>query len=197
MGGGEPFDQSHTGQGGKEASRGAAFSAKGAWGAGGRLRARGDGVAAPIVRLGRSLYRSVGQRAPENVTDRKALAKAIASLGSGDVLVVTSWIGDTVYSRFSKHAGCCAKAGAGFRSLADVCLGRYHDTPLAADAHGAERIGGIGEGIDPIADGVREAARARGVRFGRKLKLTLHQQQEAILDKQPAKAWQRLAEAIT
>jgi hypothetical protein len=48
MGGGEPFDQSHTGQGGKEASRGAAFSAKGAWGAGGRLRARGDGVAAPI-----------------------------------------------------------------------------------------------------------------------------------------------------
>ena len=150
-----------------------------------------------IIRLGRSLYRSVGQRAPENVTDRKALAKAIAALGSGDVLVVTSWIGDTVYARFSKHAGCCAKAGAGFRSLADVCLGRYHDTPLAADAHGAERIGGIGEGIDPIADGVREAARARGVRFGRKLKLTLHQQQEAILDKQPAKAWQRLAEAIT
>jgi hypothetical protein len=48
MGGGEPFDQSHTGQGGKEASRGAAFSAKDAWGAGGRLRARGDGVAAPI-----------------------------------------------------------------------------------------------------------------------------------------------------
>lgn len=48
-----------------------------------------------IIHLGRSLYRSVGQRAPENVTDRKALAKAIAALGSGNVLVVTSWIGDS------------------------------------------------------------------------------------------------------
>jgi hypothetical protein len=48
MGGGEPFDQSHTGQGGKEASGGAAFSTKGGWGEG-RLRARGDGVAASIL----------------------------------------------------------------------------------------------------------------------------------------------------
>ena len=105
---------------------------------------------------------------------------------------------EKVFAEKTSEARCCAKAGAGFRSLADVCLGRYHDAPLAADAHGAERIGGIGEGIDPIADGVsEEAARARGVRFGRKLKLTLHQQQEAILDKQPSKAWQRLAEAIT
>ena len=49
---------------------------------------------------------------------------------------------EKVFAEKTSEARCCAKARAGFRSLAER-LGRYHDAPLVADAHGAERIGGI------------------------------------------------------
>jgi DNA invertase Pin-like site-specific DNA recombinase len=55
------------------------------------------------------------------VTDRKALAKAIAALGAGDVLVVTRLDRLARSTRDLLNVlDAVGKAGAGFRSLADA-----------------------------------------------------------------------------
>jgi DNA invertase Pin-like site-specific DNA recombinase len=71
------------------------------------------------------------------------------------------------------------KAGAGFRSLADHCGYKNPTWQLSVD-----RLGGLAEFerelIRARTDEGRRRAKARGVRFGRKLKPTLHQRAEAI-----------------
>ena len=115
------------------------------------------------------------------VTERKALGKAIANLGEGDTLVVCK------HDRLARSTrdllntlDAIAKAGATFRSLGDSWANT--DTPLGRLM--LTVLGGLAEFerhlILARTDEGRKRAQARGVRFGRKLKLTAHQRQEAM-----------------
>jgi DNA invertase Pin-like site-specific DNA recombinase len=116
------------------------------------------------------------------VTDRKALARAIAELGPGDCLLVT---------RLDRLAGstrdllntldAITKAGASFRSLADA----WADTSTPHGKLIVTVLGGLAEFersliLARTSEG-RTRAKARGVRFGRKLKLTPHQQRRSCI----------------
>jgi len=72
------------------------------------------------------------------------------------------------------------KAGAGFRSLADA----WADTTTPHGRLMLTVLGGLAEFerelIKARTDEGRKRAQARGVKFGRKLKLTQHQRQEAL-----------------
>jgi DNA invertase Pin-like site-specific DNA recombinase len=115
------------------------------------------------------------------VTDRKALAKAIAELASGDVLLVTR------LDRLARSTrdllnilDSVASRSAGFRSLADPMI----DT---TSAHG-KLILAVLEALAEFERSMilartsegRKRAQARGVRFGRKPKLSQFQIQEAL-----------------
>ena len=122
-------------------------------------------------------------------TDRPELAKLLRRLGEGDVLMVTR------LDRLARSTrdllnilDTVAKAGAGFKSLADA----WADTTTAHGRLMLTVLGGLAEFeraliIARTGDG-RARAKARGVRFGRPPVLTVHQRQEAI---------QRLAEGAT
>jgi DNA invertase Pin-like site-specific DNA recombinase len=113
-------------------------------------------------------------------TDRAALAKALAVLSAGDVLVVTRLDRLARSTRDLLNVlATVSERGAGFRSLGDPWAGTT--TPhgrliLAVLGRLAEFersliLARTGEG--------RARAMARGVRFGRKPKLTAHQIAEA------------------
>jgi DNA invertase Pin-like site-specific DNA recombinase len=114
-------------------------------------------------------------------TDRSELAKLLKRLDEGDVLVVTR------LDRLARSTrdllnilDAVAKAGAGFRSLADAWAdtttphGRLMLTVLGGLAEFERELirAGTGEG--------RKRAQARGVKFGRPPKLNAHQRKEAI-----------------
>jgi DNA invertase Pin-like site-specific DNA recombinase len=115
------------------------------------------------------------------VTDRKALGRAIAALGAGDVLLVTRLDRLARSTRDLLNVlDAVAKAGAGFRSLADA----WADTTTPHGKLMITILGGLAEFERELirartAEG-RVRAQARGVRFGRKLKLTPHQRTEAL-----------------
>ena len=122
------------------------------------------------------------------ITDRKALGRAISALGSGDVLLVTRLDRLARSTRDLLNVlDAVGKAGAGFRSLADS----WADTTTA---HGRMLtvLGGLAEFerelIKARTDEGRKRAQAKGVRFGRKLKLTLHQRAEAIARREAGEA---------
>ena len=115
------------------------------------------------------------------VTDRRQLAKAIAALAAGDVLLVTR------LDRLARSTrdllnilDAVAKAGAGFRSLADA----WADTTTPHGRLMLTILGGLAEFersliLARTSEG-RKRAMARGVAFGRKPKLTPHQIAEAL-----------------
>jgi len=115
------------------------------------------------------------------VSDRKALARAIAALGAGDVLLVTRLDRLARSTRDLLNVlDAVAKAGAGFRSLADA----WADTTTPHGRLMLTVLGGLAEFerelVRARTDEGRKRAQARGVRFGRKLKLTQHQRREAL-----------------
>jgi DNA invertase Pin-like site-specific DNA recombinase len=115
------------------------------------------------------------------VTDRKGLAKATAALEAGDVLLVTRLDRLARSTRdLLNVVDAIGKAGAGFRSLADT----WADTTTAHGRLMLTVLGGLAEFerelIRARTDDGRKRAMSRGVRFGRKLKLTPHQIQEAV-----------------
>jgi DNA invertase Pin-like site-specific DNA recombinase len=115
------------------------------------------------------------------VTDRKALGKAIAALGAGDVLLVARLDRLARSTRDLLNVlDAVANAGAGFRSLADA----WADTTTPHGRLMLTVLGGLAEFerelIKARTGEGRKRAQARGVRFGRKLKLTQHQRQEAL-----------------
>lgn len=123
------------------------------------------------------------------VTDRKALAKAIAACGPGDILVVTRLDRLARSTRDLLNVlDAVATAGAGFRSLADA----WADTTTPHGRLMLTVLGGLAEFerelIKARTDEGRKRAQARGVRFGRKLKLTAHQRQEAIARREAGEA---------
>ena len=115
------------------------------------------------------------------VTDRPALKKAISGLGNGDVLVVCKLdrLARSIRDLLNTLAAI-AEAGASFKSLGD----QWAD---ATTPHGQLMLtvlGGLAEFerhlIRTRTSEGRQRAQQRGVRFGRKPKLTAHQQQEAL-----------------
>ena len=104
------------------------------------------------------------------VTDRKALAKAIAALGSGDVLLVTRLDRLARSTRDLLNVlDNVSKAGAKFKSLADAWAdtttphGELMITILAGLATFERHL------IKARTDEGRKRAEAHGVRFGRPL----------------------------
>jgi DNA invertase Pin-like site-specific DNA recombinase len=114
-------------------------------------------------------------------TDRPELAKAIRRLEAGDVLVVTR------LDRLARSTrdllnilDAVSKAGASFKSLADA----WADTTTPHGKLLLTVLGGLAEFerelIRARTDDGRKRAKARGVKFGRPVKLTAHQRQEAL-----------------
>jgi DNA invertase Pin-like site-specific DNA recombinase len=146
-------------------------------------RERAEEVRAVAELLSDPLAREMMLRAR---TDRPELAKAIRRLEAGDVLVVTR------LDRLARSTrdllnilDAIGKAGAGFKSLKDT----WADTTTPHGRLMLTVLDGLAEFerelIRARTDDGRKRAKARGVRFGRPLKLTAHQRQEAT---------QRLAE---
>jgi DNA invertase Pin-like site-specific DNA recombinase len=114
-------------------------------------------------------------------TDRAALAKAIAALTAGDTLVVCKLDRLARSTRdLLNTLAAIGDAGAAFKSVGDP----WCDTTSAHGKLMVTVLGGLAEFerhlILARTDEGRKRAQARGVRFGRKLKLTAHQRQEAL-----------------
>ena len=114
-------------------------------------------------------------------TDRVELGKLLKRLDEGDVLIVTR------LDRLARSTrdllnilDTVAKAGAGFRSLADT----WADTTTPHGRLMLTVLGGLAEFerelIRARTGEGRKRAQARGVRFGRPPKLNAHQRREAI-----------------
>jgi DNA invertase Pin-like site-specific DNA recombinase len=113
-------------------------------------------------------------------TNRRQLQQAIDTLGAGDVLLVTRLDRLARSTRDLLNVlATVSEKGAGFKSLADA----WADTTTAHGRLMLTVLGGLAEFerelIRARTDEGRKRAQARGVRFGRKLKLTPHQIAEA------------------
>jgi DNA invertase Pin-like site-specific DNA recombinase len=114
-------------------------------------------------------------------TDRRQLQRAIEALGAADVLLVTRLDRLARSTRDLLNVlATIAEKGAGFRSLADI----WADTTTPHGRLMLTILGGLAEFerelIRARTDEGRKRAMTRGVRFGRKPKLTPHQVQEAL-----------------
>ena len=113
-------------------------------------------------------------------TDRAALARCIASLEPGDTLLVTKLDRLARSTRdLLNTLAAVAERGASFRSLGDG----WADTSTPHGKLVVTVLGGLAEFgrhliLSRTAEG-RSRARSRGIKFGRKPKLTKHQQAEA------------------
>ncbi|MCW1844214.1 recombinase family protein [Prosthecomicrobium hirschii] len=114
-------------------------------------------------------------------TERAQLRRALAALSPGDVLLVTRLDRLARSTRDLLNVlDQVAKAGAGFRSLADA----WADTTTAHGRLMLTVLGGLAEFerelIRARTGEGRARAKERGVKMGRKFKLTHHQKQEAL-----------------
>ncbi len=114
-------------------------------------------------------------------SDRKELVRLMATLAKGDVVVVTR------LDRLARSTrdllnllGTIAEKEAGFKSLKD----NWADTTTAHGRLMLTVLGGLAEFerelIRARTGEGRERAKARGVKLGRKSKLTAHQRKEAV-----------------
>jgi DNA invertase Pin-like site-specific DNA recombinase len=114
-------------------------------------------------------------------TDRPALAKAIGGLGNGDTLVVCKLDRLARSTRdLLNTLAAVGEAGATFRSLGDS----WANTTTPDGRLMLTVLGGLAEFerhliLARTSEG-RQRAQTRGVKFGRRPKLTVHQQQEAL-----------------
>jgi DNA invertase Pin-like site-specific DNA recombinase len=147
-----------------------------------RVSTDGQSITAQIAELKAAgadkVFREVASGAK---TDRAQLARAIAALAAGDVLIVTRLDRLARSTRdLLNTLAAIAGNGAGFRSLADV----WADTTTAHGRLMLTVLGGLAEFerelIRTRTGEGRLRAKARGVRLGRKPKLTPHQQREAL-----------------
>jgi len=147
-----------------------------------RVSTDGQSVEAQVRQLTKAgcekVFREVASGAK---TDRAQLRRLIKTLGAGDVLMVTRLDRLARSTRdLLNTLAAITERKAGFRSLADT----WADTTTAHGRLMLTVLGGLAEFERDLirtrtAEG-RERAKARGVRLGRKPKLTPHQQQEAI-----------------
>jgi DNA invertase Pin-like site-specific DNA recombinase len=114
-------------------------------------------------------------------SDRAQLRRALDHLGKGDVLMVTRLdrLARSTRDLLNTVSDIAAKK-AGFRSLGDT----WADTTTAHGRLMLAVLGGLAEFerelISARTGEGRERAKVRGVKMGRKPKLTLHQEREAI-----------------
>jgi DNA invertase Pin-like site-specific DNA recombinase len=127
-------------------------------------------------------------------TDRAQLRRVVAQLGEGDVLMVTRLdrLARSTRDLLNTLATVTAK-GAGFRSLHDT----WADTTTAHGRLMLTVLGGLAEFERELicartGEG-RARAKARGVKMGRKPKLTDHQQREAIKRREKGEAVREIA----
>ena len=122
-------------------------------------------------------------------TDRAALARCLASLEPGDTLLVSKLDRLARSTRdLLNTLAAIGEAGANFRSLGDG----WADTTTPHGRLMLTVLGGLAEFerhliLARTKEG-RERAKARGVRFGRKLKLTPHQRREALARREAGEA---------
>jgi DNA invertase Pin-like site-specific DNA recombinase len=114
-------------------------------------------------------------------SERTQLGRALAAIGSGDVLMVTRLDRLARSTRdLLNTIATVADKDAGFRSLRDT----WADTTTAHGRLMLTILGGLAEFerelIKTRTSEGRERAKARGVRLGRKPKLTAHQKREAL-----------------
>jgi DNA invertase Pin-like site-specific DNA recombinase len=114
-------------------------------------------------------------------SDRKALAKAMAALGAGDILLVTRLDRLARSTRDLLNVlASIAERGAGFRSIADAMI----DTTSPHGKLILAVLGALSEFertmiLSRTSEG-RKRAQDRGVKFGRKPKLSPFQVAEAL-----------------
>lgn len=147
-----------------------------------RVSTDGQSVDAQVRQLAdagcEKVFREVASGAK---SDRAQLARAIAALHPGDVLLVTRLdrLARSTRDLLNTLATITGRE-AGFRSLSDA----WADTTTPHGRLLVTILGGIGEFerelIRSRTGEGRERAKAKGVRMGRKPKLTPHQQREAI-----------------
>lgn len=114
-------------------------------------------------------------------SDRRELARALRAVGDGDTLLVTRLDRLARSTRdLLNTLDAIAKAGAGFRSLADT----WADTTTPHGRLMLTVLGGLAEFerdlIRARTGEGRERAKARGVHMGRPPALTRHQRREAL-----------------
>ena len=146
-----------------------------------RVSTDGQSVDAQVRQLTKAgckqVFREVASGAK---TDRAQLRRLLDQLEAGDVLMVTRLdrLARSTRDLLYTIAAITAKR-AGFRSLGDT----WADTTTSHGRLMLTVLGGLAEFerelIRARTDEGRKRAQARGVRFGRKLKLTAHQRQEA------------------
>ena len=119
------------------------------------------------------------RRLVELKTNRRQLQLAIDALAAGDVLLVTRLDRLARSTRDLLNVlATISEKGAEFKSLADA----WADTTTAHSRLMLTVLGGLAE-----FEG-RKRAQARGVRFGRKLKLTQHQITEVLQRREAGEA---------
>ena len=122
-------------------------------------------------------------------TDRAVLARCLRGLEAGDVLLVTKLDRLARSTRdLLNTLATVAERGASFKSLGDP----WADTTTPHGKLMITVLGGLAEFerhlILARTNEGRERAKARGVRFGRKLKLTAHQRREALARREAGEA---------
>jgi DNA invertase Pin-like site-specific DNA recombinase len=147
-----------------------------------RVSASGQSEAAQVRQLrgagARKVFREAASAAK---TDRPRLRRLLAQIGPGDVVMVTRLdrLARSTRDLLNTLAAITEKK-AGFRSLADA----WADTTTADGRLMLAVLGGLAqferELISARTSEGRERAKARGVKLGRKPKLTEHQKREAI-----------------
>ena len=147
-----------------------------------RVSTDGQSLDAQVAELKASGASTVHhEKVSGTVTERAALKQAIAAVQAGDVLLVTR------LDRLARSTrdllnilDDLGKRGAGFRSLRDA----WADTTTAHGRLMLTVLGGLAEFERELilvrtGEG-RQRAKERGVRLGRKPKLTSHQRREAL-----------------
>jgi DNA invertase Pin-like site-specific DNA recombinase len=124
-----------------------------------------------------------------SVANRPALVRALKALGEGDVLLVTRLDRLARSTRDLLNVlDAVAKAGAGFRSLADA----WADTTTPHGRLMLTVLGGLAEFerelIKARTGEGRKRAKARGVHMGRPPALDAHQRREALARREAGEA---------
>jgi DNA invertase Pin-like site-specific DNA recombinase len=147
-----------------------------------RVSTEGQTLDSQITALGAAgagrIYRETASGAK---AERKELARALKAITAGDTLLVTRLDRLARSTRdLLNIVDAIAKAGAGFRSLADA----WADTTTPHGRLMLTVLGGLAEFerelIRARTGEGRKRARARGVHMGRPPKLTKHQRREAL-----------------
>ena len=160
-----------------------------------RVSTDGQSVAAQVAAMQAAgagkVFREVASGAQ---ADRAQLRRAIEALGPGDVLMVTRLDRLARSTRdLLNMLAAIAGRGAGFRSLSDS----WADTTTAHGRLTLAVLGGLAEFerdlIRARTGEGRERAKARGVKMGRRPKLTPHQRREAVRRRDHGEALREIA----